>query len=129
MTATDSIEHGPAFPVAPTRPGGPVSQWIPLYEVDLVGHHPRDVEVAYHFTSTHPSSPFVGRAMAMRLQGGTRTRLTDRRLQVARSDDSVIRRVLTDEDLPRVLPDVGIELDEGELRQLLYALPLELPRH
>jgi len=42
------------------------ADWAPLYSFTAKTQHAADVEVANHFTSTHPSSPFTGRLIVMR---------------------------------------------------------------
>jgi N-hydroxyarylamine O-acetyltransferase len=54
--------------------------WTPLYELADETAHAIDIEVANHFTATHPSSPFVGKLVLMTKDDHRRTRLVDRTL-------------------------------------------------
>ena len=48
--------------------------WTDLYAFTLEPHYPVDFEVANHYTSTHPSSPFVRGLTAQRLRADARRR-------------------------------------------------------
>jgi N-hydroxyarylamine O-acetyltransferase len=60
--------------------------WSTLYSFTDEPQHAADIEMANHFTATHPSSPFVGHAVVMRKTAGTHRRLLDRRLATTSPD-------------------------------------------
>ncbi len=63
-------------------------QWTDLYSFDLVPQHAVDYEVANHFTSTHPSSPFVSNLTVQRVRPDRRSVLRNRSLTVRQPDRS-----------------------------------------
>lgn len=98
-------------------------EWTALYSFTEEPQHASDVEVADHFTSTHPSSPFVGQAVAMRRATDAQHRLRDRRLTTTRPDGATEERVLDDAEVATALrDDFGLSLSDDEIADLASAL-------
>jgi len=103
-------------------------EWVTRYRFDDVRQHPADVEVANHFTSTFPRSPFVGRIVAVRKEEDALRELIDRTLTVTRPDRSSESREIADAELGPTLRDVfRLELSSGELERLARAAPPTAP--
>lgn len=79
------------------------NDWVSLYTFTTETVHASDVEMANHFTSTHPSSPFVGKPVAMRRQNRQRIRLRGRTLETITPDKSVKTKLPTCDALGRAL--------------------------
>jgi N-hydroxyarylamine O-acetyltransferase len=62
--------------------GNTTGEWGDLYAFTLEPQHPVDFEMANHFTSTHPASPFVQNLTAQRCWPGGRAILRNRDLVV-----------------------------------------------
>ena len=93
--------------------------WTPLYTVVQEPVHASDVRMANHFTSTHPSSPFVRRIVVVREDEDSRTRLLGDELTVTRPDGSVSRRTVDDRELAVVLREqFGLVLDGEDVTAL-----------
>lgn len=98
-----------------------------LYNFVDEPQHASDVMVANHFTSTHPSSPFVGQLVAMRKDEDAHLRLHGRRLSQIWPDGSTTEHELTDAEITRAVRDqFGLELTQPEVAQLLRSLPDDL---
>ncbi len=98
--------------------------WAVLYSFTEDPQHASDVEVANHFTSTHPSSPFVGQLVVMRKDLEERRRLLNRRLTITRPDGTTDERELTDTQVAAALhDDFGLSLTPDEETVLIAALP------
>lgn len=92
------------------------NDWSVLYSFTAEPQHAADVEVANHFTSTHPSSPFTGQLIVMRKDADTRRRLLGRRLTLTRPDGLTHEQQLSDADVADALHDVfGLSLTQQEL--------------
>jgi N-hydroxyarylamine O-acetyltransferase len=99
-------------------------RWTVLYRFTEEPQHASDVIVANHFTSTHPSSPFVGQVVVVRKDADAFRRLVDRRLIIARPDGSAEERLLTDTEFADALADdFGLPLSRTEVGDLIAALP------
>ncbi len=97
------------------RSAAPVG-WSDLYAFTTERQHLVDYIVYNHFTSTHPASPFVGRAVAIRTTPEVRHTIRGRELVSARPDGSTERRELTEDEFPAVLRETfGILLEPEEL--------------
>src|SRR3954447_16712787 len=79
--------------------------WSTLHSFTTDRQHASDVAMANHFTATHPSSPFVGRVVAMRRAEDSLTRVFDSRWEVSRPDGTGDARDLS----PGEIVDVLIE--------------------
>ena len=83
-----------------------------------------DYVVTNYFVSTHPSSPFVGHAIAMRTTDTTRTRLRDRDLSTIHPDGATDVRTLTNDTLLATLhTGFAVNLATTDATALLAALP------
>jgi N-hydroxyarylamine O-acetyltransferase len=83
-------------------------QWTDLYHFDLAPQWPADYEVANHFTSTHPSSPFVANLTAQLVRRQRHVVLRNRTLTVREPGGSTTQTVRDPTHLLAVL--------EGEFR-------------
>ena len=93
--------------------------WVDLYAFTLEPQRPVDYVVHNHYTATHPDSPFVGQAVAIRTTPEVRHTLRGREISTSRPDGTSERRDLTDEDLPGVLRQTfGIALEPDKLAGL-----------
>jgi N-hydroxyarylamine O-acetyltransferase len=79
--------------------------WTDLYAFTLEPHYPVDFEMANHFTSTWPRSPFVQSLTAQRSWPGRRLVLRNRELAI-REGDTLRSEQVRD-------PDHLLELLEG----------------
>lgn len=96
--------------VLQTAAGG---AWQDLYAFTLEPHYPVDVELANHYTSTHPASRFLQVVTAQRSTPEARYALRDREFIVERGPD-VRKRTLDDEELLSVLAETfGLYLPTG----------------
>lgn len=77
---------------------------------------PVDDEVAHHFTSTHPSSPFTGQLVVMRLAPGVSRRLVRRTLTTEHADGRVEEQEVG--DVVATLRSLDVELDDEEAAAL-----------
>lgn len=87
--------------------GGP-DGWVDQYAFTLDPQHPIDYEVANHYTSTHPDSPFTRTLTAQRPEPGNpdvRVVLRGRKLSEYRPDGRSATERISDRDLLRVLAD------------------------
>lgn len=97
----------------------------PLYTFLDEPQHLSDVVVANYFTSTHPSSPFVGQVVIMRKDDDSQLRLHGRRLTHLRPDGSASERELDNSEIAPVTRDeFGLALGRQELTELLRWLPV-----
>lgn len=94
-----------------------------LYSFTDAPQHASDVEMSNHFTSTHPSSPFAGQAIAMRKTADLQRRLVGRRLTTIRPDGSTDEQVLDDAEVTAALrDDFDLPLSRQELAEVIKAL-------
>ncbi len=93
--------------------------WEPLYEFDDTEQLPIDVELAHHYTSTHPRSPFVSGPIVMRMAPGLRLRLVGGELREQRPGRPERVIEVPPSRLAEVLGSLGVEPSEGEMRRLL----------
>jgi N-hydroxyarylamine O-acetyltransferase len=99
-------------------------EWLTGYRFDDQPQHHADVVVGNHFTATHPSSPFVGQAVALRRDADSMHRLTNRRFSITRPDGSSEEHQLSDLELGDALRDVfGIALSDDEVARVVAAIP------
>lgn len=97
--------------VRPTRAGEERA-----YLLDPRPSQPADDEVAHHYTSTHPSSPFTGQLVVMRLAPGVSRRLVRHTLTTEHADGRV-EEVPVD-DVVDVLASLDVELARDEAAAL-----------
>jgi len=85
--------------------------------------HASDVVMANHFTSTHPSSPFVGQLVAIRKDDDAFVRLRGCTRLVERPDGSQEERELTPgEAVTALLDEVGVPLSDADAAALETSL-------
>ncbi|RZQ65982.1 arylamine N-acetyltransferase family protein [Amycolatopsis suaedae] len=96
--------------------------WEVLHEHDEAPQRPADYEVAHHYVSTHPRSPFTGQLVVMRLEPGVSKRLVGGELTVEYADGRVERTPVPVEDIDRTLRQLDVELEPAELAALLTRL-------
>lgn len=92
--------------------------WQPLHAFDDTPQHPIDYDVAHHYTSTHPRSPFTGRLVVMRLDHGVSRRLVGDELTVERAGGSLERTSVSPERLDATLRELDVVLDAAQLAAL-----------
>ncbi len=92
--------------------------WEVLHAFDDSPQRPIDYEVAHHYTSTHPHSPFTGRLVVMRLDHGIRRRLVGDELTVERAEGRLERTSVAPERLGATLRELDVVLDADELDAL-----------
>ena len=103
------VEEGRHYVLQTRRSDG----WVDMYAFTLEPHERVDYEVANHFTSTHPTSPFRAMPIVQRPTPEARYILRDRELTTD-TGESVITRTVADAELLAVLRETfGIELPEG----------------
>lgn len=99
-------------------------EWATLYSFVRDPQHVSDIIVANHFTSTHPSSPFVGQNVVMRREPHLSRRLIGRQLHLTYSDGTQVQHELSDTEVLDVLRrDFGLCLTSEDATALLAALP------
>ncbi|QGK71574.1 hypothetical protein GIY23_20470 [Allosaccharopolyspora coralli] len=81
--------------------------------------HPVDYEVAHHYTSTHPRSPFVQRPVVMRLEPGLSRKLVGGELSEERPDGTAESTEIAPNELGAALSGLGVELTPDELAALV----------
>jgi len=87
------------------------SHWQDLYAFGLDPALPVDFEVANHYTSTYPGSPFTQNLTVQRSVNGERRILRHRTLSIRTSAGTDVREIAEDE-LTGVLRDLfGLEID------------------
>lgn len=90
-----------------------------LYAFTQEPQHRIDYEIANHFTATHPSSPFVGQAVAIRTTPEERFTLRGLTLATRRADGTSGERLIDADELGAVLRETfGIALGEDEISRL-----------
>ncbi|GGI04120.1 arylamine N-acetyltransferase family protein [Egicoccus halophilus] len=75
--------------------------WRPAYDVELQPQSRADLEVANHYTATHPASRFTTALLGARAPAGRRIALADLRLAVHHADGRSEQRQLTNVDALR----------------------------
>jgi N-hydroxyarylamine O-acetyltransferase len=94
--------------------------WFDLYSFTTEPQHRVDYEVANHYVSTHPRSPFVTQLVVQRSTPDLRLALCGLRLVEARPDGTESATDLPIDALaPTLTERLGIALDAGELTDLV----------
>lgn len=88
------------------------------YRMDPQPSLPADDEVAHHYTSTHPASPFTGQLVVMRLAPGVSRRLIRRTLTTEHADGRVEEQAVTAGNVVGLLASLDVELDADEAAAL-----------
>ncbi|MGH3448695.1 MAG: arylamine N-acetyltransferase family protein [Nocardioidaceae bacterium] len=100
------------------------ADWSALYTFTEEPQHASDVQVANHFTATHPSSPFVGQLVVMGKDAHVRRRLVGRQFTVTWPDGTTDQQQLTDDELVTALHDqFGLPVSEEETADVLAGVP------
>lgn len=89
-----------------------------IYRMDPQPSLPVDDEVAHHYTSTHPSSPFTGQLVVMRLAEGVSRRLVRDTLTTEYADGRVEEQRVTADTVVDVLASLDVDLDGEEAAAL-----------
>ena len=95
--------------------------WLPLYTFEIAPYHAVDVEMANHYTSTWPGSPFVHRPVVVRKDERAVRRLLGRQLTVVRPGRPDEVRDVEESEIGAVLRDLGIDLTPDEVGVLASA--------
>jgi N-hydroxyarylamine O-acetyltransferase len=91
----------------------------PCWTTPLDETHPVDYEMANHFTSTHPSSPFRARLMLRAYSGDARVTVLNRDVSIRRAGGSTTATLADRAALRRLLADhFGFDLPEVEALQV-----------
>ena len=110
------IEEEPGVHVLRLGAGG---TWRDLYAFTLAPALPVDYEVAHHYTSTHPRSPFVNTLTVQRTTPERRQMLRGR-LYVEQAGERETRRELTDEEVVRlVIEEIGLDVPAEDVVRAL----------
>jgi N-hydroxyarylamine O-acetyltransferase len=108
---TYRLTEGGGLWVLQTLDGG--GAWQDVYAFTLEPHYPADVEMANHYTSTHPASRFLQTVTAQLSTPEARYALRGREFMVERGPD-LRTRTLGDEELLAVLADTfGLHFPPG----------------
>jgi N-hydroxyarylamine O-acetyltransferase len=100
---------------APAADGG----WVDLYAFGLAPALPVDYEVANHYTSTWPGSPFVNTLTAQRTTEQARQQLRGR-TYVERRGGTETRREMEDDEVVRlVIEEFGLAVAPEDVRRAL----------
>jgi N-hydroxyarylamine O-acetyltransferase len=103
------VEDGGAWVLQARRPGG----WEDFYAFTLEPQHDVDYEVASHFVSTHPDSPFTRSLAAQRATPDARYLLRSRELTIERGGE-IETRIVAEGELLGVLDALfGLPLPPG----------------
>jgi N-hydroxyarylamine O-acetyltransferase len=92
--------------------------WEPRHQFDEDPQRPIDYEVAHHYVSTHPGSPFSHQLVVMRLRPGLSRRLVGTVLTEEYADGRVDRARVPLEALEDTLRSLDVVLDRTEMAEL-----------
>ena len=92
--------------------------WEPVHAFDEKVRRRGDYEVAHHYISTHPRSPFTGQLVVLRLDHGVSRRLVGRELTVEHADGRVEKSTVVPERLGDTLRELDVVLTGTELDAL-----------
>ncbi|MEU6034592.1 arylamine N-acetyltransferase [Actinomadura sp. NPDC047616] len=102
---------------------GTADGWVDRHNFTENPAFPIDYEVANHYVSTHPRSPFTSRPFAQRYTAGAHHVLDGLTLTTSRPDGSADKRELSPGELTDALADVfGIVLHEADAARLTASL-------
>ncbi|MFC5749615.1 arylamine N-acetyltransferase family protein [Actinomadura rugatobispora] len=100
--------------------------WLRRHTFMLAPSYRIDYEVGNHFVSTHPNSPFTGRAYSQRYAPDVQYQLDGTRLTATHADgraDAVEVRELEPGEVPKVLAETfGVELAAADASRLVGEL-------
>jgi len=93
--------------------------WEPQHAFDEHDEQrPIDYEVAHHYVSTHPGSPFTHQLIVMRLEPGLSRRLIGGTLNEEYADGRLVRTPVPLEGLEDTLRSLDVVLDRSEVAEL-----------
>lgn len=93
--------------------------WRDLYAFTLTPAEAVDFEVAHHFTSTHPRSPFVQALTVQRCDKMARRILRGRCYTERRNGEETVREISDGEFGPLLEEELGLRLPEDILQELV----------
>ncbi len=93
--------------------------WQDLYAFSLAPAYPIDFEVANHFTSTHPRSPFLKTLTAQIALPEARHVLRGRKYSIRRGDTEASLELADDEIVRLLREQFGLNLSEEEVLRAL----------
>ncbi|ADB29963.1 N-acetyltransferase [Kribbella flavida DSM 17836] len=97
--------------------------WVPQHASTAEPQRLIDYDVAHHYVSTHPHSPFSSKLVVMRVTDGVSRRLVGTELTTEYADGRTEHRTLTSEDLGPALAALDVVLNDEELDRLLLNIP------
>jgi len=93
--------------------------WEPQHQFDEDDEQrPVDYQVAHHYVSTHPGSPFTHQLIVMRLEPGLSRRLIGGTLTEERADGRLVQTPIPLEALEDTLRSLDVVLDRAEMAEL-----------
>jgi N-hydroxyarylamine O-acetyltransferase len=93
--------------------------WEPQHTFELAPQRPIDYEIAHHYVSTHPASPFTGQLVVFRLADGISRRLVGNRLTVEHADGATEHSTVAPERVGDTLRELDVVLTDDELAGVL----------
>jgi len=94
-------------------------EWEVLHQFDDTPTRPVDYEVAHHYVSTHPRSPFVNQVVVMRLDEGLSRRLVGHVLTEEHADGRVRKTCVAEDNMAEVLRGLDVEPRPADLTRLI----------
>lgn len=99
-------------------------EWVTLYSFTEEPQRAIDIELANHYTATHPRSAFLRRSVAMQRGVNGARELIGRRFSVLRPGRETEQRDLGDAELRTLLrAEFGLELTDEQFTALVAAIP------
>jgi N-hydroxyarylamine O-acetyltransferase len=93
--------------------------WEPQHLFDEEDEQrPIDYQVAHHYVSTHPGSPFTHQLIVIRLEPGLRRQLIGGTLTEEHADGRLVETPIPLEELEDTLRLLDVVLDRGEMAEL-----------
>ncbi|WP_157181305.1 arylamine N-acetyltransferase family protein [Actinopolymorpha alba] len=92
--------------------------WEPLHASDESAQRPIDYEVAHHYVSTHPHSPFTGKLVVIRLDEGVGRRLVGDELTVEFADGRIETTHVAPHEREATLRELDVILEPKEYAAL-----------
>jgi N-hydroxyarylamine O-acetyltransferase len=128
LDGAESVQPGGAYVAAEEAGGVRVLRrrgaagddgWVDLYAFTLTPALPVDFQVAHHYTSTFPRSPFVNTLTAQRTTAELRQMLRGRSY-VEKRGTAEVRRELGDDQVVALLrDDFGLDVEPDDVRRAL----------
>ncbi|MGD2044797.1 MAG: arylamine N-acetyltransferase [Gemmatimonadota bacterium] len=125
LDGTVSLQFGGEYSIGEEAPGAFAlrtlidGEWLDLYGFGLTPVHAIDYEVANHFTSTYPKSPFLNTLTVQRSRPSGRHILRGRTYITQANGDETVREI-DPEELPGLLRETfAIEVTDEEALEAL----------